>query len=497
MTEENAVKIAENIDTLKEVDFMTNGKISGFKYLRIRVEIDTRLPIQTGFNRNKEANQKAWIQLQYERLSDFCFNCGRLGHGNPYTWFNNRPLSENINERLDKAYGNTQWRILFPDVTVTHLPGKSSDHLPILIRTHKSYNLGPKPFRFVAPWTRDATSHLIVKSAWRQSVMGSDAEILSQKTAITSQALQCWNLSHFGHIQTRLKNLSQKLNPIQQQEPTIENMEIEKYLTIEIDEQRKREESLWHQKFRVQLRTEGDLNTKFLHLSTLIRCRRNAIDFIKNSEGKWISSREEIRDCLTSVWPEHSSFSSEGLGPVPDRFRGVCETGDSFTTDHCNRKLIGARYYYRGFERDMGSLSEGFHFLSPRDDFRHGSHTASIAVGAVVTDLSDSFFGNCADIAKAFDDAIDDNVDIISMSLGQSGTDADFINDCFSLGALHAFQNGILVSASAGNNAEPYTVDNAAPWILTVAASSVDREFDSRVELGNGDSLKVRIRIQF
>ncbi|KAK3018474.1 LOW QUALITY PROTEIN: hypothetical protein RJ639_004134 [Escallonia herrerae] len=218
----------------------------------------------------------------------------------------------------------------------------------------------------------------------------------------------------------------------------------------------------------------------------------------------------------SGVWPEHSSFSSEGLGPVPERFRGVCETGDSFTTDHCNRKLIGARYYYRGFERDMGSLSEGFHFLSPRDDFKHGSHTASIAVGAVVTDLSYSFFGentstirggapyarlaiyktcwfnqcSCADIAKAFDDAIDDNVDIISMSLGQPGTDADFINDCFSLGALHAFQNGILVSASAGNDAEPYTVGNAAPWILTVAASSVDREFDSRVELGNGDSLK-------
>ncbi|KAK3031436.1 hypothetical protein RJ639_035259 [Escallonia herrerae] len=204
------------------------------------------------------------------------------------------------------------------------------------------------------------------------------------------------------------------------------------------------------------------------------------------------------------------------LGPVPERFRGVCETGDSFTTGHCNRKLIGARYYYRGFERDMGSLSEGFHFLSPRDDFRHGSHTASTAVGSVMTDLSYSFFGenrstirggapyarlaiyktcwfdkcSCPDIAKAFDDAIDDNVDIISMSLGQPGTDADLINDCFSLGALHAFQNGILVSASAGNDAEPYTVGNAAPWILTVAASSVDREFDSRVELGNGDTLK-------
>ncbi|KAK3041616.1 hypothetical protein RJ639_001426 [Escallonia herrerae] len=220
--------------------------------------------------------------------------------GNPYTWSNNRRLSENIKERLDKAYGNTQWRILFPDVTVTHLPGKSSDHLPILIRTHKYNILGPKPFRFVAAWTRDTTSYWIIKSAWRQSVMGSDAEILSQKTANTSHALQRWNVSHFGHIQTRLKNLSQKLNSIQQQESTIENLEIEKNLKFEIDEQCKKEESLWHKKSRVQWRTEGDLNTKFLHLCTLISRRRNAIDFIRNREDKWISSREEIGDCLIS-----------------------------------------------------------------------------------------------------------------------------------------------------------------------------------------------------
>ncbi|KAK2978868.1 hypothetical protein RJ640_030917 [Escallonia rubra] len=97
---------------------------------------------------------------------------------------------------------------------------------------------------------------------------------------------------------------------------------------------------------------------------------------------------------------------------------------------------------------------------------------------------------SCADITKAFDDAIHDNVDIISMSLGQPGTETDFMKDCFSLGALHAFQNGILVTASGGNYAEPYTVSNAAPWILTVAASSINREFISEVELGNGVLVK-------
>ncbi|KAK3021224.1 hypothetical protein RJ639_045125 [Escallonia herrerae] len=79
MTKRKNAKITESIGSLKEVDFTSNGRISWFKYLRIRVEIDIRHQLQTGFNRNKEANQKAWIQLQYEQLPDFYFNCGRLG----------------------------------------------------------------------------------------------------------------------------------------------------------------------------------------------------------------------------------------------------------------------------------------------------------------------------------------------------------------------------------------------------------------------------------
>ncbi|KAK3008039.1 hypothetical protein RJ639_015411 [Escallonia herrerae] len=82
MTKRNAEKIAEKIGKLKEIDFTSDGKISWFKYLRIRVELDVRKPLQTGFNRNKNDQSKAWIQLQYECLADFCFNCGRLGHVN-------------------------------------------------------------------------------------------------------------------------------------------------------------------------------------------------------------------------------------------------------------------------------------------------------------------------------------------------------------------------------------------------------------------------------
>nr|DAD48593.1 TPA_asm: hypothetical protein HUJ06_018530 [Nelumbo nucifera] len=218
----------------------------------------------------------------------------------------------------------------------------------------------------------------------------------------------------------------------------------------------------------------------------------------------------------TGIWPESESFNDRGLGPVPKRFKGECVTGDNFTLANSNRKVIGARYYWKGAEAENGRLeSLGFSFFrSGRDENGHGSHTASTVGGSMVRNISLyrgigrgvarggapsarlSVYKVCwgpvglcsvADVLSAFDDSIDDGVDIISISLGS--TTYSYSID-IAIGAFHAFRKGILVSASAGNFYFPRTLTNVAPWILTVAASSVDREFSSHVHLGNSKILK-------
>ncbi|TKW12466.1 hypothetical protein SEVIR_5G037700v4 [Setaria viridis] len=220
----------------------------------------------------------------------------------------------------------------------------------------------------------------------------------------------------------------------------------------------------------------------------------------------------------TGVWPESPSFDDAGMREVPARWRGVCMEGPDFNKSSCNKKLIGARYY--GVQPESASNSNTPRAVaatgSPRDTVGHGTHTASTAAGAEVADAD--FYGlargaakggapasrvavyracslgGCSSSAvlKAVDDAVADGVDVISISIGMSSAfQSDFLSDPIALGALHAHQRGVLVVCSGGNDGpNPYTVVNSAPWLLTVAASSIDRSFQSTIALGNGAVVK-------
>ncbi|KZV19459.1 hypothetical protein F511_08800 [Dorcoceras hygrometricum] len=191
------------------------------------------------------------------------------------------------------------------------------------------------------------------------------------------------------------------------------------------------------------------------------------------------------------ILPEHPSFSDEGMPPPPAKWKGKCE----FNHTTCNNKIIGARY--------IGTLPDE----SPLDDDGHGTHVAGTAAGgfvkgaklfgsangtatgiaplahlAIYKVCSLSCFGS--DVLAGMDFAIEDGVDVLSISLG--GISFAFYNDLIALGAYSAMEQGILVSCSAGNGGPSYlSVRNSAPWILTVGASTTDRKIRATAVLGN------------
>ncbi|KAL3824167.1 hypothetical protein ACJIZ3_020196 [Penstemon smallii] len=192
------------------------------------------------------------------------------------------------------------------------------------------------------------------------------------------------------------------------------------------------------------------------------------------------------------------SFNDKGFGPPPKKWKGVCKGGLNFT---CNNKVIGARFYDTNLD------------ISVRDTQGHGTHTASTAAGSIVKDASFNGIAkgtargavpssriaaykvcipnlgcSTSDILAAFDDAIADGVDLITISIGGSDLVA-LDNDPIAIGSFHASQKGILVIQSAGNEGYRGSIASVAPWIFTVGASTTDRGIVTKVALGNGSVL--------
>lgn len=147
----------------------------------------------------------------------------------------------------------------------------------------------------------------------------------------------------------------------------------------------------------------------------------------------------------------------------------------------------------------------------------HGTHTSSTLAGNLVPNAS--LYGlatgtargavpsarvamykvcwastGCADmdILAAFDAAIHDGVDVISISIG--GVSRDYVSDSIAIASFHAMKNGVITVASAGNEGPRWgTVSNTAPWMFTVAASGIDRQFRSQVVFGSGKTISVSV----
>ncbi|KAK3153625.1 hypothetical protein QOZ80_2BG0178550 [Eleusine coracana subsp. coracana] len=236
-----------------------------------------------------------------------------------------------------------------------------------------------------------------------------------------------------------------------------------------------------------------------------------------------LASHEVVVGVLdTGVWPESPSFAGGGndLPPPPAHWKGACEAGVDFPPSACGRKLVGARSFSRGLHAatrggdgvpGVGKRSPVFR--SARDRDGHGTHTASTAAGAVVGNAS--LLGYAAgtargmapgarvaaykvcwpegclasDILAGIDAAVADGVGVLSLSLG--GGSAPYFRDTVAVGAFGAAAAGVFVSCSAGNSGPSgATVSNSAPWVATVGAGTLDRDFPAYVRLPTGARLE-------
>jgi len=216
----------------------------------------------------------------------------------------------------------------------------------------------------------------------------------------------------------------------------------------------------------------------------------------------------------TGVWPENESFKDNGMTKIPAKWKGqLCQFENTNNSSLCNKKLIGAGFFNKGFLAKNSNISSTT-VNTTRDEDGHGTHTSSTAGGNHVDGAS--FFGYAngtargiaslsrvavykvvwgtdgasfsSDIIAAIDAAISDGVDVLSISLGSNNL--ALYEDPIAIATFAAMEKGVFVSTSAGNNGPSFkTLHNGIPWVITVAGGTSDREFHGNLTLGNEVSL--------
>ncbi|KAF3450405.1 hypothetical protein FNV43_RR06486 [Rhamnella rubrinervis] len=99
-----AFQIGDQIGTVI-LSSVTPRCVVANRFMRIRVDIAIRNPIPVGYFMERDQGEDLWVQFKYERLSDFCYKCGRLDHITGRCTLKEPVMIEDEKGRQAKLYG--------------------------------------------------------------------------------------------------------------------------------------------------------------------------------------------------------------------------------------------------------------------------------------------------------------------------------------------------------------------------------------------------------
>ncbi|KAI8011283.1 hypothetical protein LOK49_LG06G00979 [Camellia lanceoleosa] len=107
MTRAHGEVIGNRIGRLMEIEALSDGPLLHWSFLRLRVEVDVTKPLLQGFVLHRRGGTRPGddgvkVYYKYEKLSEFCYDCGSIRHDKQSCKFVSRETG------LSSGYGPNQ-----------------------------------------------------------------------------------------------------------------------------------------------------------------------------------------------------------------------------------------------------------------------------------------------------------------------------------------------------------------------------------------------------
>ncbi|KAL8474361.1 hypothetical protein ACS0TY_030994 [Phlomoides rotata] len=239
--------------------------------------------------------------------------------GHPFTWSRGRGTPCFVEERLDRAMGNSLWHDLYPDAKLFNLVSPISDHSAIVLDwapvvTRQNY----KGFRFENNWLEEKDFPNVVRKCWE----GFKDFDVSRRLLATSKTLDLWGKSSFRAFKRGKKELENTIKTLQNRgdsDSVHQFNEAKKKLTDLFI----RENIYKKQRAKFFWLRDGDSNTRFFHKMASERSKKNRISKLKNKFDVWVDSQEGLSEIVKEYFTDIFGGVVQSSAEVDELYVGI------------------------------------------------------------------------------------------------------------------------------------------------------------------------------
>ncbi|XP_026378875.1 uncharacterized protein LOC113348254 [Papaver somniferum] len=134
-----------------------------------------------------------------------------------FTWNNHRGGSENIQERLDKAFINVEWKNQFIDSSLNVLIPVGSNHCPLLLNMEgKIINNSTSYFKFFDTWLKEQSCLDLINSCRNRDLSDPTGSMIFNLQNLRDQLI-FWRKNVCGLPTKKIKKLLSELEKLNKQ----------------------------------------------------------------------------------------------------------------------------------------------------------------------------------------------------------------------------------------------------------------------------------------